>query len=162
VEDRLPDPSFAGGGASLTTQLAAGTSTGTDVSLKEHYGALRAADRELFTKLREADLRFDYERDRRYTEVAKGREEALRIKDEGDKEALRLAREIQVYKDEKANELRAQIERERGDYIGRAEFKPIADYVTAQNGTRAITPAQLMALLIAASTIIAIYLAVHG
>jgi hypothetical protein len=53
------------------------------------------------------------ERDRRYAEVATEKEKALRIKDAGDEKALNLARDIQVYKDEKANELRSQIERER-------------------------------------------------
>ena len=104
---------------------------------------------ELQRVTREADLRFDAERDRRLTEVAAEREKALaikgegddkaeRIKQESDKEALRLAREIQTYKDEKANELREQIGSERGLYASkddvialgreiRAEFKGVAN-----------------------------------
>jgi len=74
-------------------------------SLKEHFDDLRAAD-----------------------------QRALQIKESADDRALGLAREIQTYKDEKANELREQINSERGLYITRAEFKPIVDYVTSQQG----------------------------
>lgn len=38
----------AGGGASRTTEPAAGSSSGTDVSLREHFGALRQADQTLW------------------------------------------------------------------------------------------------------------------
>jgi len=59
--------------------------------------------------------------------------------------ALQLAREIQTYKDEKANELRSQIERERGSYVTKPELqaatektdavvKPIAEFVAIQQG----------------------------
>lgn len=98
-----------------------------------------------YTSLRQADQRFLDERDRRYAEVNTEREKALKIKETADLAALQLAREIQTYKDEKANELRSQIERERGAYVTQpelrgleakiaAEFKPIADYVTSQQG----------------------------
>lgn len=123
-----------GRGASRSTDPAAGSSTGTDVSLREHLAALR-----------DADLRFIEERDRRYAEVATEREKALKIKETADLAALGLAREIQTYKDEKANELRSQIERERGLYPTRGEvtgliekleatIKPLSDYVTGQQG----------------------------
>jgi len=92
-----------------------------------------------------AQTAFATERDRRYTEVAQEREKALKIKEEADKAALALAREIQTYKDEKANELREQINSERGlyaskqDVINSAEkieqmIKPLAEYVQAQQG----------------------------
>jgi len=80
-------------------------------TLKAHFDALRAADE-----------RFYNERDRRYTEVSVEREKALKIKDEADKAALGLAREIQTYKDEKANELREQIGSERGLYPTKSEL----------------------------------------
>ena len=80
-------------------------------TLKQHFDALRAADE-----------RFYNERDRRYTEVSVEREKALKIKDEADKAALGLAREIQTYKDEKANELREQIGSERGLYPTKSEL----------------------------------------
>ena len=92
-----------------------------------------------------ANHRFQAERDRRYQEVAQEKEKALKIKEEADKAALGLAREIQTYKDEKANELRSQIERERGSYPTRQELvaavekleatmEPIAQFMAAQQG----------------------------
>lgn len=106
----------------------------TTVSLKEHLEALRAAD-----------LRFLEERDRRLTEVNIEREKALKIKETADLAALQLAREIQTYKDEKANELRSQIERERGSYVTQTELrgledkvlsllKPVSEYVSQNRG----------------------------
>lgn len=92
-----------------------------------HNEALRLAD----DKLRAADERFYGERDRRYAEVKNAEEKALRVKDEADKNALTLAREIQTYKDEKANELRSQIERERGDYATQADLKSLSEKVEA-------------------------------
>ena len=82
--------------------------------------------------LRVAEEKFQAERDRRYSDIAVEREKALRIKDQADRDALDLAREIQKYKDEKANELREQIASERGLYVTRDEMKPIFDYVAAQ------------------------------
>jgi hypothetical protein len=72
--------------------------------------------------------------DRRYTDVNIEKEKALKIKEEADKVALSLARDIQVYKDEKANELREQINNERGIYVTRSEMKPLVDYVSSQQG----------------------------
>lgn len=99
----------------------------THVTLKEHLDALRSAD------------------DRRYSEVDSERERAIKIKEDADKTALGLAREIQQYKDEKANDLRSQIERERGTYTTKDEvgaavdklqaiIKPLSDWVAAQQG----------------------------
>jgi hypothetical protein len=87
------------------------------------------------------------ERDRRYAEVNVEREKALKIKETADLAALQLAREIQTYKDEKANELREQISRERGLYVSQSELKstiaevsatlrPIIDFVAAMQGAR--------------------------
>lgn len=96
-------------------------------------------------ELRAADFRFAEERDRRYTEVALEKEKALKIKEAADLAALQLAREIQTYKDEKANELREQISRERGMYVTKDELQsavrelqavvaPIVNYVATQQG----------------------------
>ena len=95
--------------------------------------------------MRDAEERFSAERDRRYTEVALEREKALKIKETADLAALGLAREIQTYKDEKANELREQIGSERGLYVTKSELvqviekmeatiKPALDFVTSQQG----------------------------
>jgi len=97
--------------------------------------------------LRRADERFDAERDRRITEVNLEREKALKIKEQADRDALGLAREIQTYKDEKANELREQISRERGLYVTQPEvkamvekieatIKPFSDFVSSQQGNQ--------------------------
>jgi len=103
--------------------------------------------REYFEALRQSDETLSDERDRRYSEVAAARAEALSIKEDKDKEALRLAREIQTYKDEKANELRSQIESERGTYATQgdlraalekmeATIKPLAEFMSSQQGRR--------------------------
>src|SRR6476660_3710272 len=73
--------------------------------------------------LRHAETRFHEERDRRYAEVATEREKALKIKETADLAALGLAREIQNYKDEKANELREQINSERGEYASKSDLR---------------------------------------
>lgn len=97
------------------------------------------------TSMQAAQERFDNERDRRYAEVALEREKALKIKETADLAALQLAREIQEYKDEKANELRSQIERERLTYTNKDDLKqvvekfeasmaPVANYVVGQIG----------------------------
>ncbi len=65
----------------------------THVTLREHLEALREAD-----------------------------QRALQIKEKADEQALGLARDIQTYKDEKANELRSQIESERGTYATHIEL----------------------------------------
>jgi hypothetical protein len=104
------------------------------VPLQEHLAAVRMSD-----------LRFEAERDRRYAEVNLEREKALKIKEMADLAALELAREIQTYKDEKANELRSQIERERGSYVTQdqiraltreytAALKPLSEFVAGQQG----------------------------
>lgn len=88
--------------------------------------------------LRKADAKFQEERDRRYSEVARVREVAH-------DEALQLAREIQKYKDEKANELREQINQERLLYVRKSEIKameskfestlkPVLEFVASQQG----------------------------
>jgi hypothetical protein len=98
--------------------------------------------------LRAAEEKFQQERDRRYAEVATEREKALKIKETADLAALGLAREIQTYKDEKANELREQISQERGLYASKGDvtaavekleetIKPIAAFVQSQQGRSA-------------------------
>jgi len=89
--------------------------------------------------------KFMEERDRRYAEVALEREKALKIKETADLSALQLAREIQTYKDEKANELREQINSERGKYATKddmanvtekfeALIKPLAEALQSNQG----------------------------
>jgi len=103
-------------------------------TLQEHHQALDAANE-----------KFMAERDRRYSEVNIEREKALKIKEEADKAALGLAREIQSYKDEKANQLREQINSERGVYATKedlaasmreltATIQPLSAYVAGMAG----------------------------
>jgi hypothetical protein len=124
-------------------------------------GDLTVTLREHLEKLAEADAKFEAERDRRYSEVALEREKALKIKETADLAALQLAREIQTYKDEKANELREQISSERGLYATKddlanmnreivATIKPLVDYVSSQRGVKegiGISSGALVALI---------------
>jgi hypothetical protein len=75
--------------------------------------------------------KFQEERDRRYSEVNTEREKALKIKEEADKAALGLAREIQTYKDEKANQLREQINSERGSLSSKEEVAALKREIDA-------------------------------
>lgn len=104
------------------------------ITLQEHLEALRIAGE-----------KFQEERDRRYSEVNIEREKALKIKETADLAALSLAREIQTYKDEKANELREQINSERGLYATKDDLSnairemrtiitPVLDFVAGQQG----------------------------
>ncbi len=93
------------------------------VPLREHLKAIR-----------KADLAFAEERDRRYAEVNIEREKALKIKETADLAALQLAREIQSYKDEKANQLREQISNERGQYATNKDIEPLKAYISGQTG----------------------------
>jgi len=107
---------------------------GETVSLKKHLRAIR-----------ESDLRFGRERDRRYTEVRNAEEKALHIKEVADLAALQLARDIQTYKDQAHNGLLQQIDRERARYPTKddlaaaidkleATIKPLYEYVATQQG----------------------------
>ena len=91
-------------------------------TLQAHMSGLIDANERLNERLDAERDRFNTERDRRYSEVNIEREKALKIKEEADKAALGLAREIQTYKDEKANQLREQISGERGTYVTKDEL----------------------------------------
>ena len=97
--------------------------TPSSVSLKEYF--------EIIISLHD---RFLEERDRRYTEVNIEKEKALKIKETADLAALQLARDIQIYKDEKANELREQINSERGLYVTNKDFETVKSYRSEQTG----------------------------
>ncbi len=133
--------------------------------------------------IRLAQEKFENERDRRYAEVATEREKALKIKETADLAALGLAREIQTYKDEKANELREQINAERGLYLTRDEYlaqhqaledkldtalRPLNDFMVASRGrTQGVgLSANVLAtvvglLIVALGIIVSAYLATH-
>jgi len=111
--------------------------------------------RQYFELLLAASERLAEERDRRYAEVGLARAEALKIKEAGDAKALELAREIQDYKDRKANELREQISSERGDYVNQTQFKPVADWVLSQQGGSKVWNAVVAIALTVAGFVIA-------
>jgi len=150
--------------------MEAGNAT---ITLKEHYDALDRERKQWEVERRILEDRFLAERDRRYTEVSQEREKALKIKEEADKTALGLQRDNQIYKDEKANELREQIGSERGLYATHAELgsaierieaqlKPIASYVSVQQGRGAGLNAgwgYLVGLIVVVNIIIGIVLA---
>jgi hypothetical protein len=125
-------------------------------TLQEHWDAMR-----------EADQKFDAERDRRYSEVNIEREKALKIKEEADKAALGLAREIQSYKDEKANQLREQITGERGSFASKEDLAaamreitaliaPLTAYVAGQGGGQRQSATSVSNIVAAASVIYAV------
>jgi hypothetical protein len=135
------------------------------VPLQQHYAEMQ--------DLRD---RLAAERDRRYAEVDLEREKALRIKEKADETALDLARDIQVYKDEKANELREQINRERGAYATKddlralsdkfdAAHKPVVEFIAAQVGkkdqsdTARLNLSQVVAVTVAIAIILGLVLA---
>jgi hypothetical protein len=135
------------------------------VSLREHLEAKIRFE----AHLRAAD-------DRRYYEVNIEKEKALKIKETADLAALQLAREIQTYKDEKANELREQISSERGNYATKSDvvaaseklealIAPLTAFVNAQQGRVGGATSQFTYLLggiSALSTLILLFLAISG
>ncbi len=106
----------------------------TLATLKEHQDALNLAN-----------LRFEDERDRRYTEVNIEKEKALKIKETADLAALSLARESQTYKEQQNDALRDKNLAQSGIYATTADvahafdelkiqLKPVFDFVISQQG----------------------------
>lgn len=116
-------------------------------------------------EMRRLQTELERERDRRYAEVRNEQEKALKIKETADLAALGLARDIQTYKDEKANELRSQIERERGTYATHSDLsalserfdaahQPVLDYISSQRGvTRGVSGTGYWILAIVAGVV---------
>jgi hypothetical protein len=168
---RVDQVTGEGGGASRTTEPAAGSSSGTDVDLLEYVSVVVQALDRRSAELRAADFRWLEERDRRYSEVTAEREKALKIKEEADTKALELQRSTQSYKDEKANELREQISSERGLYATKADviaavekmeatLDPVIGFMRSKQGQEAgITGTVKVALaaLTAAVALLGIY-----
>jgi len=123
--------------------------SGTDPNSELHVSL-----REHLEKVADLERRFAEERDRRYSEVNVEREKALKIKETADLAALQLAREIQTYKDEKANELREQISSERGAYATKEDIANLTDKLAGlvaplQNWQSKATGAAVVLALIA-------------
>jgi hypothetical protein len=108
--------------------------------------------------------------DRRYGEVGIEKEKALKIKEIADLSALELARESQVYKDERNDAMREQNLKETGVYATRDDLaevvkgmekalKPLVDYVSGQQGSMKgsqLTWGKIFASIAAMGTIIGI------
>jgi hypothetical protein len=95
--------------------------------------------------LRQADIRFQDERDRRYSEGAAKDAIALKIKETADLAALTLAREGQSLKELQNDALRDKTLSESGVYATNAgvaqaigdlkiSLQPLVDYVSAHRG----------------------------
>jgi hypothetical protein len=106
----------------------------TIATLKEHIDAMQAAN-----------LRFEDERDRRYTEVNIEKEKALKIKETADLAALSLARESQTYKEQQNDALRDKNLAQSGIYATNSDvaklfddfntkLKPVFDFVVSKQG----------------------------
>lgn len=116
-------------------------------------------------ELRKADIRFNTEQDRRYSEGASLRAEALAIEKNSTSKALDLARESQAYKEQQADAMRDKTLGESGLYATSAnvsaglreleetffkalnklviDLKPLTDFVAQQKGASALTTKQL-------------------
>jgi len=79
--------------------------------------------------LRTAEKEFWNERDRRYAEVKAAEEKAIYVKEQADLRAMELERQVRSYKDEAANELRSQIDRERGLYVQHKDLNAAMDKI---------------------------------
>ena len=112
------------------------------VTIRDYFLALRAADEKLHA-----------ERDRRYSEVNVEREKALKIKEEADRNALVLAREIQAYRDAQHNDLLRQWQNDRSKFVSVDKFdaalEPLGRDLQAR-GTRGTTLSAGWAYVIAA------------
>jgi hypothetical protein len=87
------------------------------------------------------------ERDRRYTEVAEARAEALKIKEQADRDALELAQRNQTYKDERSDKMSEDVIGSRGNYATKEDLsqlgnqfatalKPIQDFIAGASATQ--------------------------
>ena len=94
---------------------------------------------------RDDETKFQFERDRRYTEINIEKEKALKIKETADLAALELARESQKYKEERNDAMREQNIGDRGAYATHADvamvvermersLKPLVDFANKQQG----------------------------
>lgn len=96
--------------------------------------------------MRVMEEKLQTERDRRYAEVNVEKEKALKIKETADLTALELARESQVYKDERNDSRNEQSIKQTGIYATRDDIamvltkmdealKPLIKFVNSQQGS---------------------------
>jgi len=117
--------------------------------------------------MRESDIRFHVERDRRYAEAATLNAVALKIKETADLAALTLAREGQVYKEAQNDLMRDSSLRQSGIYatnagvaeaIGelKSSLQPLVDYVSMHKGAE-LTKGSLYAAAAGIVAVLAIF-----
>lgn len=120
--------------------------------------------------MRTGEEKFQIERDKRYTEGNELRAMALKIKETADANALELAREAQIYKEERNDIMREQNLKSVGNYATRDDLsgaiqeirnaiKPLVDYVSGQQGASKgsqLTMGKIFAGIAAMGTIIGI------
>lgn len=133
--------------------------------------------------LRLADEKFQTERDRRYTEVGIEKEKALKIKEIADLSALELARESQVYKDERNDQMRETSLRSNGMFATRddlaavfsksekslalvidkleAVLKPINEHIAADRGSQ-LTIGKMFAIVGVSGVVMGIIVALFN
>src|SRR5664279_1409412 len=90
-----------------------------------HNEALRIADKELQDERVKHIADVVEMNDRRYAEVNVEKEKALKIKETADLTALELARESQVYKDERNDAMREQSLKDNGIYATRDDLAEV-------------------------------------
>lgn len=135
-----------------------------------HTQQLREIDLMHYQEIRASDKRFEDERDKRYAEGNELRAMALKIKETADANALELASEAQIYKEERNDATREQNLKQAGIYATRDDLsevvarfdktiKPILDYVAKQSGTvvgSQLTMGKILAVIAAMGTIVGI------
>ena len=134
------------------------------ISDRDHNEATRRSDVAHNEALRLAD-------DRRYAEVNVEKEKALLIKTTADDEAMRLARESQVYKDQQSDASREKNLAASGIYATTTDLalvvekiekslKPVFEFVSSQQGINkgaTTTKGELYATIAAISAVVGVF-----
>ena len=135
-------------------------------------------------ELEKAQLRFERERDRRYSELRAADQRALQIKEAADATALTLAAALQAEKDDRRNDILERWNQDRGTFITREEYQvqhnaladkiatqlgPIFDFIAGQRGSESRTGSiwtrqflVIMAVIGVAAVIVAAILAARS
>lgn len=111
---------------------------GNKVSLRRHVKALQAAERRHADAMHAADVRFS-------DTVRAADQRALQIKEQGEAQALTLARDIQTYKDQQHNGTLELLKEQAATFATKDDLvaltdkigirlKPVEDYLAAQAG----------------------------
>ena len=133
------------------------------ISDRDHNEEMRRSNADHNEAMRAAD-------DRRYAEVNVEKEKALLIKTTADDEAMRLARESQVYKDQQTDVMREKNLAASGVYATNTDLttavnkiekalKPVFEFISSQQGINkgsTTTKGELYALIAAGTAIVGV------